>query len=47
VVLAPLCDEAQWLGQKIWAATFDAASKVIICYRLAVSGASNQDEIRS
>jgi hypothetical protein len=45
VVLAPSCDQAQWLSQKIWAATFYAASKVIIGYRLAVSGASNQDKI--
>jgi len=35
----------EWLGQKIWAATFYAASKGIISYRLAVSGASDQDEI--
>jgi hypothetical protein len=33
------------LGQKIWAATFYAASKGIISYRLAVSGASDQDEV--
>jgi hypothetical protein len=45
MMLAPSCDQRQWLGQKIWAATFYAASKGIISYRLAVSGASDQDEI--
>jgi hypothetical protein len=45
MMLAPSCDQRQWLGQKIWAATFYAASKGIISYRLVVSGASNQDEV--
>ena len=46
MVLAPSCDQRQWLGQKILVATFYAASKGIISYRLAVSGASNQDEVK-
>jgi hypothetical protein len=36
VVLAPSRDKAQWLGQKIWAATLYATSKGIISYSLVV-----------
>jgi hypothetical protein len=45
VVLAPSRDKGQWLGQKIWAATFYTTSKSIIRYSLVVSSASDQDEI--
>ena len=45
VTLAPARDQIQGPSQWIWTATVYSASKILISDRLAVSGASDQDQV--